>query len=268
MMTWTQRPIAASFVEKLRRSPGFGQADLAALASLAADMQTIEPNCAIVSEGSLGDRIHILLDGWAARVKILENGSRQIPSLMLPGDICDIDALQLERNNCGVVAITRCSVAIFSRDAMTALFDAHRGLRNAVYRMMAVDNAIATQWAVCLGRRSARERLAHMLCELHARLEAIGEARGGSYTLPLTQEELADLLGLTAVHVNRTLQGLRADGVIQLRDHRLTIPDAAELARVAGFDPSYLHLREAKAASAQDGASRVRSPASPAYLAH
>ena len=266
-MNWAQRPVANSFVTRLRQSQSFGAADLAAIAALPVDIRNVDANGTIVPEGSRGDRIHVLLDGWAARFKILENGSRQIPALMLPGDMCDIDALHLDRNDCGTMAVTRCTVAVFQRDQLTALFDKHRGVRDAVYRMMSIDNAIATQWTVCLGRRSARERLAHLLCELHARLDAVGHASDGAsgrgFMMPLTQEEIADVLGLTAVHVNRTLQGLRSDGLIQLRDHRLTIPDEAALRRVAGFDGGYLHLPNGPTGPARNG--RMVAEASRAY---
>ena len=256
-MNWAQRPIANAFVTRLRQSPAFGAADLAAIAAMPVDIRTVDANGTVVPEGSRGDRINVVLDGWAARFKILENGSRQIPALMLPGDMCDIDALHLDRNDCGTVAVTRCTLAVFGRDQLLTLFDKHRGLRDAIYRIMATDNAIATQWTVCLGRRSARERLAHLICELHARLDAVGAASDGanarSFAMPLTQEEIADVLGLTAVHVNRTLQGLRSDGLIQLKDHRLTIPDEGALRRVAGFDGGYLHLPNTPAGPARNG---------------
>lgn len=258
-MNWVKRPTADACLAKLRRSPGFAASDEAAIAALPADIRTMDANASVIPEGVRGDRIHVLLDGWAARFRILENGSRQIPALFVPGDACDIDALHLFRNDCGVLAITRCTVAAFGRDALLSLMDAHRGLRDAMYRALAIDNAVATQWTVCLGRRSARERLAHLLSELHARLGAAGAAGDDGYGLPLTQEELADVLGLTAVHVNRTLQGLRSDGLIHLRDQRLGIPDLAALRRVGGFDPAYLHLGDA--GEAPRGASLVREDA-------
>lgn len=252
-MNWAKRPMADAFLAKLRQSPSFAPSDESAIRALPADIRIVDADSSFISEGARGDRIHVVLDGWAARFRILENGSRQIPAVFLPGDICDIDALQLPRNACGVMAITRCTVAAFGREALLSLMDAHRGLRDGVYRAMAVDNAVATQWTVCLGRRSARERLAHLLCELHARLQSADAATAEGYGLPLTQEELADVLGLTAVHVNRTLQGLRSDGLIHLRDHRLGIPDATALRRVAGFDPTYLHLGDAAVRRAPSG---------------
>jgi len=206
------------------------------------ETRTFDADQTISAEGKHGERIHAVLDGWAARVKILENGSRQIPMLMLPGDICDLAALHLDRLDFGTVAITRCTVMTFEREKLRAAIDRGRTLRDAFARMMAIENALAMQWTVCLGRRTARERLAHLLCELWARLNAVGAAQGDSFAFPLTQEELADVLGLTAVHVNRTLQSLRIEGLIQLAEHRLTIANRAALAQLGAFDGKCLHL--------------------------
>lgn len=252
-MNWSQRPMAAPFFERLRRSSEIDAADLAALSVLPVETRVFDPHGTIVPEGRRGDRLHVMLDGWASRVKILENGSRQIPALFLPGDVCDLDGLLFARNDCATIALTRCTVALLPREPLLALLDRHRGLRGAFGRILATDLAVATQWTICLGRRSARERLAHLLCELFVRLDAVdvksGASRPGASvhacTLPLTQEEMADVLGLTAVHVNRTLQGLRSDGLIQLRDQRLVISDWAALRRTSGFDPAYLHLDDA-----------------------
>lgn len=234
--------MATAFLARLRRSPDLGAADLAALSGAPAEIRTVEAHATIFAEGDRGDRVHVVLEGWAARVKILENGSRQIPALFLPGDVCNFDALHLGRSDCGAVALTRVTSLAFARDPFRTLLDRHRGLRDAFARMLATELAAVTQWAVCLGRRSARERMAHLLCELLTRMDAAGAARANGCAMPLTQEEMADVLGLTAVHVNRTLQALRADGLITLRDQRLTVEDKAALARAAGFDAGYLHL--------------------------
>lgn len=241
-MNWLQRPISAPFLRHLHRAKAFGASDLASLQELGAEVRTIEANTNFLPEGPRRGAVHVLLDGWAARFKILENGSRQIPALRLPGDICDIEALYLDQMDCGTTSLTRCAVAAVARDGLAALINRRAGVRAAIGRMAAVENAIATQWTVCLGRRSARERLAHLLCELMARLQAVRAAGASGFTLPLTQEEIADVLGLTAVHVNRTLQNLRSDGLIRLKDHRLQVPDLGALHRLAGYDGRYLHL--------------------------
>jgi len=226
----------------MRQAEAFGAPDLASLADLGGEVRTVEANTVILPEGARGNAIHVLLDGWAARFKILENGSRQVPALRLAGDICDLDALYLERRDCGTASLTRCTVAAIPGEGLLALIDRQPGVRAAIGRLAAVENGISSQWTVCLGRRSARERLAHLLCELQARLQAVGAAGDGGFALPLTQEEIADVLGLTSVHVNRTLQTLRSSGLIRLKDQRLQVPDLQALQRLAGFDARYLHL--------------------------
>ena len=266
-MSWLQRPVTTSFIDRMRHAADFGASDLSALATLGVELRVVESNATIVPEGPRNGTIHVLLEGWAARVKILENGSRQIPALMLPGDICDIGALHLDRLDWAVSALTRCTVAAIPRDGLNALLDRHKGLRAAIGRMAAVENSISTQWTVCLGRRSARERLAHLLCELFVRLQAVRGASADGFLLPLTQEEIADVLGLTAVHVNRTLQNLRSDGLITLKEYRLYIPDLGALRRLAGFDGNYLHSTGdadkmvGGDGGAAGGARRVHAPA-------
>lgn len=227
---------------RLGRSHGVCEGELASLRMAASEIRTFGADQTISAEGIRSERIHAVIDGWAARVKILENGSRQIPMLMLPGDICDLAGLHLDRLDFGTVAITRCIVMTFERERLRAAIDRGGKLRDAFARMMAVENARAMQWTVCLGRRTARERFAHLICELSARLNAVGAAQGDSFAFPLTQEELADVLGLTAVHVNRTLQSLRSEGLIQWGEQRLTIANRAALARLGAFDGECLHL--------------------------
>lgn len=252
-MNWSQRPMAAPFFSRLRRSSQIAAADVAALSALPAEIRVFEAHATIVPEGRRNDHVHVMLDGWASRTKILENGSRQMPALFVAGDVCDLDGLLFVRSDCTTMALTRCTVALLPRDILLTLLDRHRGLRHALGSMLATELSTSTQWTVCLGRRSARERLGHLLCELSVRLHSVGLGNGlGVCTLPLTQEEIADVLGLTAVHVNRTLQGLRSDGLIQLREQRLLINDWAALRRECGFDAAYLHV-DGVAAGPPDG---------------
>lgn len=259
-LSWAQRPAFAPLLVRLRQSPELGTADLTALAAIAVEVRLIEANTIFITGGRRGDHVHVMLDGWAARFKILENGSRHMPALLLPGDGCDWEQLHLEHVECSVLALNRCMVATLSRAALLGALDAHRGLRRAVGRMAAVEHAIATQWMVCLGRGSARERLAHLLCELLARLQAVGAGGPDVCTCPLTQEQIADVLGLTSVHVNRTLQGLRHEGLITLRDQRLTAPDLRALRRAGGFDGRYLHLGSPGGVAAADDRSVAGPP--------
>ncbi|MGN6101637.1 MAG: Crp/Fnr family transcriptional regulator [Devosia sp.] len=118
----------------------------------------------------------------------------------------------------------------------------HPRLRQALWWDWLVKLAIQREWTLNVGRRDAFERLAHLFCELYFRLEAVGMTEGPSVQLPLTQTDLAEATGLSAVHINRTLQEMRSAGLVILRDHVLTIPDLPALQVAAMFNPAYLHL--------------------------
>lgn len=196
----------------------------------------------LIREGDMPRDIRLIFDGWACRCKTLEDGRRQIVSYLLPGDICDASALIGGRMDHSVQALAPVRYTTLSLAGFEELMAAHPRILRAV-RCDALANAsIQREWALSLGQRSAIERLAHLLCELFTRLDMIGLADAGGCELPVTQVELADTLGLTAIHVGRTLKDLRLRGLIRLRDRRLEILDFAALSRVALFNPAYLHL--------------------------
>ena len=160
---------------------------------------------------------------------------------LLPGDVANLDALQFERLDYGVRTITQATIVALPCKQVSMLAAEYSGIARALARLGFIENAIVSQRALSLGRRSAAERIAHLLCELSVRLNA--ESGGeSSYAFPLTQEVIGDALGLTAVHVNRTMRVLQKDGLIALEDRYITIPDAMRLRQVCGFDQSYLHM--------------------------
>jgi CRP-like cAMP-binding protein len=142
----------------------------------------------------------------------------------------------------GVLTLTNCTLAQMPREAVIEITEKHPRLARALWWTTLVDEAILREWVGNIGRRTASQRIAHLFCEFLVRLQAIGLAEGGAYEFPLTQAELADATGLSTVHVNRTLQELRAAGLITLKGRLLTIRDAERLKALAGFDPGYLHL--------------------------
>jgi CRP-like cAMP-binding protein len=172
---------------------------------------------------------------------MLPDGGRQITGFLLPGDICDTGAAILKQTDHSIFALTQVKIASITR---AALIEATRE-RQAFWWASLVDEAVLRTWIVNLGRRDAHARIAHLLCELHARMKRVGLIQDGEFSLPLTQEQLADALGLTSVHVNRTLQRLRAEGLVALRNRTLTILDTERLSEVAGFDAGYLHASAA-----------------------
>lgn len=184
----------------------------------------------------------LMVGGFAFRHRFVEDGGRQILGLYVPGDLIDAESLLLNGPESGVQAMTRVDVARIDRKAMFALACARPEVARALWRETLVDAAIAREWIASLGRRSARGRAAHLLCEMAVRSERAGLGERTEFELPMTQEQLGDALGLTAVHVNRTLRTLQEDGLVQRSKRSVAVGDWPALVSEAGFDPSYLHL--------------------------
>lgn len=229
------------FIAKLSAATILSDADQQALAKMCSPVRTIPARHDIITQGDRPEHVHLVLDGWAARYKILSDGSRQITAFLIPGDFCDLHVTILDRMDHGITALTAARVAYVPQDVMEALPRDRPQIRRALWRATLIDEAVLRSWIVNIGRRPADERIAHLLCELHARLALVGLVDDGQFRLPLTQEVIADATGLTAVHVNRMLQKLRADGLLTLTSGELTILDVHKLKDLAGFDPDYLH---------------------------
>jgi CRP-like cAMP-binding protein len=188
--------------------------------------------------GSEPEVVHLLLAGHACRYRMLRDGRRQITAILVPGDLCDLGAILAVRAGYAVGTLTRCVVGEISlarssvRDNPDVAADLNQRLRR--------DEAIAREWIVSLGRRLGIERMAHLLCELRWRLAAVGLVAGESFEMRITQNDFADALGLTSVHVNRVLKHLRDQQLIHLKAGRLTLLDRPRLERLAQFDPAYL----------------------------
>lgn len=181
----------------------------------------------------------IVLSGWVARFQILRNGARQITSLMLPGDVGHLGpAATCE----GDEFITLCpsEIALVDQGELDELMKARPQIAESLHRTEQAQLALISSWVVNVGRRNAFERMAHFICETYHRMAAIGEATGGSFYFPLTQDDLADVLSLTPVHTNRKLQQLRRERLISLQSRQMTILDQHALRGAADFDPGYL----------------------------
>lgn len=194
----------------------------------------------LVIETSSKRSLHFLIEGWACRYATLQEGNRLISAVLLPGDVCNIDALVTEHFEYGVQTLTRAMVLTVPSRRVETLTARNAESAQVFLELACRENAMLTQWSLSLGRRSAIVGLAHLFCELSARLGCEQRDGSSSFRLPLTQERLAEILGLTAVHVNRTLQRLRREGLIVLEARHLTIPSVAALRAVADFDPDYL----------------------------
>jgi CRP-like cAMP-binding protein len=185
----------------------------------------------------------VLVSGFAFRQKLTGDGARQIIAIALPGNALDFQNLFLDVADHSVQMLTRGTVAFVSREQMQDLAFNNAAIAHAIMVKMLVEAAIYREWTLNVGRRDARTRVAHVLCELGTRLDALGLVKDYGYQLPMTQEELADAVGLTPVHVNRTLKALEAEGLIVRDRRKVSFPDWGRLREVGDFNARYLHLQ-------------------------
>lgn len=194
----------------------------------------------LISEGDPIDSVRIVLSGWLCRYKTLEDGRRQIVNFIFPGESCDAHAFLLSLMDHSIATMTPVVYSEIKRARFESLLANDRSLTEAFWCETLVSNAIQREWAINLGRRVALERVAHLFCEIFERLRPVGMVDGNSCVMPVTQMDLADATGLSVVHLNRTLQELRASGLIVLRERTLTISDLGALKDAALYSPSYL----------------------------
>jgi CRP-like cAMP-binding protein len=196
----------------------------------------------IVRDGEKPRHSCLLLAGFAFRHKVTGDGGRQIVSIHMKGDLVDLQNSLLRRSDHNVQALTEIELALIPIEAVQSLAFDRPLVGKAMWYETLVDASIFREWTLNVGRRSATARTAHLLCEFAVRLEVAGLGEQCDYELPMTQEQLADALGLTSVHVNRTLKALEAEGLIERRHRSVKIADWKKLAQVGDFDSSYLHL--------------------------
>jgi CRP-like cAMP-binding protein len=216
--------------------------DRAALLELPYVSRVVDTGSYLIREGDTPDHCTMIVSGLACRHKISGEGFRQIVSVHVPGDVIDLQQLYLETADHNVQTLTQCEVVRVSREALLQLAVDRPGIARAIVATVLVELAIAREWILNIGRRDARTRIAHFLCELAVRLDRPGLPPGQPFELPMTQEQLGDALGLTAVHINRMLKSLAHDGLINYSKKGVIIPDWASLISVADFNGRYLHM--------------------------
>lgn len=235
-------------LRKLSAHSPLDEGDREAILALPWTKRTIEPQGYIVREGDAPVLCGVLLSGFAFRQKLTGDGARQIVALHVPGDPLDFQNYYLEESDHNVQALTRADVAFVERAALRELALARPAVGQAIFVNTLVDASIFREWILNVGRRAAPARVAHVLCELGVRLDAQGLAQEYGYQLPMTQEQFADVVGLTAVHVNRTLKALEAHGLIKRDRRQVSFPDWQALRDLGDFNQRYLHLEVQQAA--------------------
>jgi CRP-like cAMP-binding protein len=231
-----------TLLAKLERQFDLSPEERAAVAALPSRVVPVAPDERLHAAGDRPDSCLVVLDGLISSSRDIEDGKRQIMSFYVKGDMPDLRTLHLGLIDCDVFAMSPGRVAVVSHGDLRRLLDAQPRIAAALWRSTLVIAAIYREWIVNIGHRSALARVAHLMCEMMTRLESVGLAQGSTCDLPLTQAHLSAATGLSAVHVNRTLQELRRRGLLAFGNGRLSIPDRAALAQVAHFRPDYLYL--------------------------
>lgn len=234
--------MSTPLVRKLEHGAALSEEDRRFLDRAVTDKRRFGAGADIIAEGAAPEFVHVVMEGYACRYKTVEDGGRQIMAWLVPGDFCDLHVALLGEMDHSIAALSACRIGLMSRRIIAEITDTRPQISRAMWWATLVDEGILREWLVGMGRRPADTRIAHLFCELQARLAAVGLDDGGAMDLPVNQVELADTVGLTPVHVNRVIQRLREEGLIQLDGRRLTLLDLKALQAFAGFDPNYLHL--------------------------
>ncbi|HEX8240161.1 MAG TPA: Crp/Fnr family transcriptional regulator [Allosphingosinicella sp.] len=232
----------APLLRKLQYWASLNESDREALLALPHEVKRLEAGSFIVREGDKPVRGCVMLSGFSYRNKVIVDGARQIVALHMRGDLVDLQNAFLGIADHNVQALTACEVACIPREALRRIAFERPAIGTAMWHDTLVDGSIFREWIANVGRRDARARLAHVLCEFALRLEAAGLGDHGSWELPMTQEQLADVVGLTAVHVNRTLRSLTQEGLIKRSKRAIRITNWKALAEAGDFTSDYLHL--------------------------
>jgi CRP-like cAMP-binding protein len=235
-----------AFLQRLTHAAELSDKEIAAIEDLCRQPKEIGAKRYLSRDGDEIVSFPVVLSGWAARYQILRNGARQITRLLLPGDAfyfdSSPDAVAIEE----VITLSPCTIVNIAHADMARAIEQYPAIGEAMRNYGCMENAILSSWVVNVGRRDALERMAHLICEAHYRLAAVNVIQGNEFYFPLTQDDLADVLGLTPVHINRKLQQLRQEQLITLRSKQMTILDLRELQQIADFDSSYLAPRNAE----------------------
>jgi len=227
-------------VRKLGTLVNLTNEEITCLESLQTESRSFDRHATLYGEGDRIELTYMVVDGWAMRYKSLSDGRRQILNFILPGDFIGIYGSLIDTADHSVDALTRMQTHVFAPQRILEVFGKCPRLGAAIAWTAGREEAILAEQVVRIGRRSAFERTAHLFLELLRRLQLVGLAGQRSFEMPLSQDILADSLGLSLVHVNRTLRRLRQSGLVKLVDKRLIIEDVDRLERLAEFSPDYI----------------------------
>ena len=232
----------AEFLRRLLLRSPLSAEEQRAVLNLSGQRCVIDSCRDIVTPGQTVDHACLVVTGLAGRFDLDAEGHRQITAFHLPGDMCDLHSVPAPQPGWGICALVPMTILRIPHAELRALVSRYNALALALWRDSVVDASILAKWLAIFAHKSAQARLAHLLCEMGIRMETVGLGSKTHFQFEATQEQLADTVGLTTVHMNRTLQALRKDGLVECVERVIDIPDWPRLAEIANFDPAYLLL--------------------------
>ena len=240
-------------IRKLEGFAHLSDVERTLLQEISGSSKRIDARSTLLAEGDEASGAFLILEGLACRFKLRSSGRRQILALLIPGDICDLENFLQDKMCHSVEALSPCRIAWIPPEVV-GRFQQHPNLARALKTSALVNEATLQIWLMNVGTRTAVERLAHLFCEMYVRHRVIGRTQGQSFEFPLRQMDLAEISGLSGVHVNRSLQELRHKQLIELKNRRLVILDWVGLQAMAEFEAGYLHMEGYANFAAIDGA--------------
>ena len=239
------RSVLTPMVAKLEMWGPLSSSDKAAILELPHRVVTSKPHSFIITEGEKAHSSCLLLSGYCCRHRTARSGERQVLSIHMKGDVIDVQGPMLAVADHSLETFHSAEVALIPVEAIGQIAFERPAVGRAMWSETLVDAAISREWILNVGRHDAKTRAAHFLCELSVRVERAGLGERCNYQLPMTQEQLADCLGLTSVHTNRVLMRLGEEGLITRTHRSVRVDDWSKLARAGEFDAAYLHLPSA-----------------------
>ncbi|MBR0760047.1 MULTISPECIES: Crp/Fnr family transcriptional regulator [Bradyrhizobium] len=233
--------IRAALVRRLRTSSGISDDDVKEIEQLPIAVRQYPAETPVVRDGERATDCCLIADGFCARSKTIPSGKRQILSIHIPGEIPDLMSLFLHVMDHDLSTLTPCTLGFIRHETLRKLHQRSPSVAELFWRDTLIDSAMFREWIVNVGQRPAPARLAHVMIELRERLRVIERLDGNSFEMPLTQEQIGEALGITAVHANRVIKQLRQEGIVELHRGRVTVLDERKFLELADFDGRYLH---------------------------
>lgn len=226
----------------LGRRDTLSNEERAALAAVPVERVSFERDASIITSGQAPLRSCLLVEGFAVRSHKIGRHEQIISAMHVPGDFVDLHAMLLTHLDHDVIALGPCTVEFIDREPLIEITRSHPHLARLLWLLTVIDAKLHRVWIAAGARLTAADRIGHLLCELHARLDAVGLTSGGAFLLALEQQQLAHVLGYSVTHVNRSVQGLRSDGLLEWERGQIVLHAPSDLADKVGFSPDYLEL--------------------------